>query len=882
MSINHRPPRFSAFLLGWLLRDDWHTPAGDFEEAFHRIASNEGAASATSWYRRQVLLLIPDRLKEKLIWNSFMFFNNLKISVRTLRKNPVFAAINMGGLAVGMAACLLIMLFVKDELTFDLNHSNSDQIVRVVEQSVGGDGSEEHYGYSRAALAHAAPDEIPEILSSAAMVGPNMLGRQAVSTEIERFYEHAYWFVKPSIFEIFDFEFIHGNPETALTEPRTLVLTRSAALRYFGAADPIGQVINFERQGDFQVTGVLADLPENSHFDFEMLLSWRSFDTMDGALDALESWDLSGAITYFLLAEGADIEAVESKVQNLLSASLPTDDQDQARPYLQPLKEVHFGSEHIVFEANAGEASVSSVWMFGLIAAFIILIAVINYTNMTTASSMKRAREIGMRKAVGANRSQVARQFFGESTVLVGLSLLSALLLTRLALPTFNVISGKSLQFVQVIDPAFLVALFVLALLVVFLSGFYPALFLSRFNPVSVLKGQMGAKPGAPRLQQTLVVAQFTLSIGLIISSLIVYQQMTFLQQADLGYDEDQLIAVDINDGNVRNNFRTITAEYASLSEVVDVSVSSNVPGDWKSITQIDVRAADSGDDVLTRSHFLGVDDRFVTTFNISLLEGRNLSMDTMADSMAVLVNEVAASTLGLEVGDQIHVPGSSLGRPWRDLSFEPTVVGIVDNFHSESLREPIGPMVMGFYTNPMDVIDYFTIRVAGSDLNGAVARLREVGERFDPGHPFEFNFLDERLQDFYQSEARMSNLFSLATSLAILIACLGLFGLTALTVARRTKEIGIRKVLGSSGQGIVQLLTREIVMLVAIAFVVAAPLSWFVMNTWLSGFAYRTEISIGMVLIAGAVSLVCALGTVSFQAFKAARLDPVKSLRYE
>ena len=533
-----------------------------------------------------------------------------------------------------------------------------------------------------------------------------------------------------------------------------------------------------------------------------------------------------------------------------------------------------------MWEENAREASVSSVWMFGIIAAFIMLIAVINYTNMTTAGSMKRAREIGMRKAVGANRSQIARQFFSESMVLVSLALLSALLLAKATLPAFNSISGKSLVFSDLFDTWLIFILAGLAVVVGLLSGSYPALFLSKFNPVAVLKGRVGPNSGAPRLRQGLVVAQFALSIGLIIASLIVFRQMNFIQQANLGFEEDQLIVVDINDGGVRRGFRTIVNEYLSLSEVINVSVSSNIPGDWKSITQIYVRATETADEDMIGSHFLGIDDRFIDTFDMKLVQGRNLSLDTMADSMSVIINETAANILGVAVGDQIHIPGSSLFRSRSQFTFEPTIVGIVEDFNFESLHKAIGPIVLGYYSNPIDVIDYFTIRVAGSNAAESVGMLREVGEKFDTVHPFEFNFLDDRLQDFYESEARIGNILSLATGLAILIACFGLFGLTAFTVARRTKEIGVRKVLGSSGAGIVKLLTREIVWLVLIAFLISAPLSWLAMNTWLSGFAYR--IGIGTILAAGAVSLLCALGTVSFQAFKAARLDPVKSLRYE
>ncbi len=883
MSSKNQPPKISAALLNWLLADVWNTPAGDFEEAFHRIAATEGPTQARRWYRRQTLTLLPDRLKEKLIWNSVMFVTNLKVSVRSLRRNPGFAAINMGGLAVGMAACILIMLFVRDELSFDAFHSKSDRIVRVIDQRIGADGQEQILGLAPPGAALTALEQIPEVESAVRMFSSFAIGRQTVETEQARFYEGAYLYVDASFFDIFDFQLLRGSAETVLSEPWTLILTESAALRYFGSIDPMGKTISLEREGDFTVTGIIEDPPVNSHVDFSMLVSLKTYESLENTREFIQAWDRgSFTHTYFLLNAEADLDVVQQKFSAIAAERRSEEESAASELILQPMQDVHFGSAQIVSELNQGEASRTSLWLFALIAAFIMFIAVINYTNMTTAGSIRRSREIGMRKAVGANRSQVARQFFSESTVLVGLALISSLFVANAALPAFNSITAKSFDMADVFEPTFIVAILGLTLLIGFLSGFYPALFLSRFNPVTVLKGRVEAKSGAPRLRQSLVVSQFALSIGLIIASLIVYQQMQYVQEMNLGFDEEQLVIVDINDGGVRANFETIVDEYASLSEVVNVSVSSRVPGDWKGISEIDVRSVDSGDDSFVRSHFISIDDRFIDTYGMSIVDGRNISLDSKADSMAVLINEAAARSMNLRVGDAVHVPGSSLRRNATDQTFEPTVVGIVKDFNFKSIHESVGPMVLGFHLNPIRAIDYFTIRLASADFGASIAGLREIGERFDPGHPFEYNILEDRLTDFYQSEIRLGKVFSLATGLAILIACLGLFGLTAFTVARRTKEIGVRKVLGATGPGVVRLLTREIVVLVGISFLVAAPLSWLAMNAWLSGFAYRIDIGLTLIVASGLISLLCAFATVSYQALKASRMDPVKSLRYE
>ncbi|MDA1029161.1 MAG: ABC transporter permease [Bacteroidetes bacterium] len=874
------PPRFSNWVLSWLLDDDWETPVGDFEEAFHHMAKSEGYPKARRWYRVQVLRLFPERLFEQLFWSVYMLRTNLKLTIRSLRKNPVFAAINIGGLAIGMAAFLLIALFIQNELAFDTMYSKSDNLVRVVETVVNGDGTTRIDGYTRAAVGPEAMAEIPEVEGYVRLLGQSLFGRGAVTTSTHQFYEGEYYFAEPAFFENFDLPFLTGDPATALTDPNTVVLTESAAIKYFGTTDALGKELEAERRGTFTVTAVLKDLPDNTHLSFNLLYSMSSMG--EAAAEVLADWENSGMITYLRLKDGASIPDVESKLAALFSRRLESDASSTTTPNIQTLKEVHFGSAGIENEDNAHEANFAIIGIFGLVAALIVLIAVINYTNMTTAGSMKRAKEVGLRKAVGAHRGQLMRQFFGESFVTIFLAVILALILANVALPGFNAVMGKSLKLFGTFGIQFLGVIVLMLVGIGMLSSIFPAISLASAGTVTALKGRPETRAGAPRLRQVLVTAQFTLSIGLIISSLIVLSQMRFIQETDLGFKDDQLLIVDINSGDVRRDFRTILTEYRAVSGVRDVTVSSRVPGDWKPIAQIDARNGNSGPESIVGSHFLGMDDRFLDTYGMTLIEGRNLSMETTSDSLSVLINETAAKAMNLGIGDPVSISSASLLRRFPDSPFVPVVVGIVKDFNFQSLHQQIGPMILGFHRNPIQSIDYFTIKLVGGPVPEVMEQLEAIGRKFDPERPWEFNFLDSRLEDFYQAETRFTSVFSLATGLAILIACLGLLGLTTFTVVRRTKEIGIRKVFGSSSAGIVTMLSKEIATLVVISFTIAAPVSWLIMNRWLNDFAYHTEINLLTIVLSGVIALLCALGTVSFQSFRASRMNPVQCLRYE
>ena len=803
-----------------------------------------------------------------------MLKNYLKIALRNLRRQPGYTFINVVGLAVGLACFLLILLYVQDEQRFDRFHEKADRTFRVVESRTSPDQGDRYYVYLMGPLAPTVLNEFPEVTHAVRMVSRWSAGRRTASYGENRFYEGDYLFAEPSFFEVFDFDMMRGDPQTALTDPLTVVLTEASARKYFGNEDPFGKTLSLEQYGDLQVTGILRDIPHNSHLDFSMLISYATLEAIEGWKAWMEDWRSTSFITYLVLADGASPEAVEAKLLPLLRRHRE-EEQLTRVPYLQPLPDIHFQSDHIEFDRNQAKGDIAYLYIFSAIALFILLIACINYMNLTTARSLRRAREVGLRKVVGAHRAQLVRQFLSESILTTVIALALALALVWVALPAFNSLADKGLTFGLLAEGPFLLGLVGLILVVGGAAGSYPALYLSTFRPAQVLAGSGSVGTGATRLRRFLVVTQFTLSIIMIVATTVVYEQLAYVQNKRLGYNQDHLIAIDINNSDVRRDWQTVKQAFAQIPSVQKVTVSSRVPGDWKNIRQVEVLPEGAPETNRITMNFLGIDEDFLDTYEVELVLGRNFSAAFASDSSAVLLNETAARMLGIAAaaGEVINMP---------EVPFEGRMIGIVKDFHFRSLHEQIGPLVLGSWSNPVQLIDYFTARIDGADLPTTLDQLRAVGERFDPSHPFEYNFLDQRLNDLYQTEQRVGKLFGIAALLAVVIACLGLFGLASFTAEQRTKEIGVRKVLGASVSSIVVLLSKEFTWLVGMAFVVAAPVAYFAMDRWLNDFAYRIEISWPIFLMAGLIALLVAVCTVSFQSIRAALANPVEALRYE
>jgi len=803
-----------------------------------------------------------------------MFRNYLKIAWRNLHRNPGYSLITVVGLAIGIAGALFVLLYLRDETGFDRFFEKSDRTFRVVETRIDGDAGREPVAFTSGALAQMLLETVPEVESTVRMVGGEAIGRRTASYMDRRFYEADYLLTEPSFFDVFGDNLLQGNSATALTEPRSVVLTETSAEKYFGDLDPMGKTLSMEQFGDLRVSGIVRDPQANSHLDYSMLISLATANIDDRWAAWLESWNNDVIIVYATLTPEADPSAVQRKMET--SAAGHFDVGADARvPYLQPIADIHFGSGQIVAERNAREGDPRYLYIFAAIGLFLVLIASINYMNMTTARSMRRAREIGMRKVAGGMRGQLVRQFLTESILTtVGAAALAVGIVGTL-LPLFNDISGKNLSTQSLFTPEFIAMSLGLCFIVGIVSGSYPALFLSRLTPAEIMTGGADGGPqSAARLRKGLVVAQFVLSIMLISATLVVYQQMEFVQSRPLGFNQDRLVVVDINSGDVRANWQTVRDEMAKIPTVRSVSTSSRVPGDWKGIVQTGVRAEGSSSERSTTVHLIGVDESFLSTFEIPLVSGREFRSGEI-DSNAVILNQTAAKALGIVTPELqwLEFPVSG---------FRAQVVGIVEDFNFESLHSRVGPMVLAHWSNPIQAIDYFTVRVSSAGTSSVIDGLREVGETFDPGHPFEYNVLEQRLGDFYRTERRAGTLFGLAAALSIFIACLGLAGLAAYTAERRTKEIGVRKVLGATVRGIVLLLSKDFVVLVALAFLIATPMSYVLMDRWLDGFAYRTDLALGVFTVSGAIALIIALLTVSFQAVRSALANPVDALRYE
>lgn len=813
-----------------------------------------------------------------------MLENYLKIAFRTLRKQPVYAGINTIGLSVGMAACLLLALYVGHELSFDRFHEDADRIARIVETRTAPSGTE-RVASTAGPVAPTAVQAVPGIKAATRIT---QLFRVTVERGDTRFYVGDYLIAEPSFFDVFDFPLAQGDPETVLREPDTVIFTHVAAQRYFGNENPIGQTISIEAYGEATVTGVLAPVPEASHLRFSMLLPFETLaQQVEWWTPLTENWapGFRSFATYAKLADGAPREAVAEQLSALMGRNTP-DDAMPSGISLQPLTDIHLYSAGIQGGFNAQPGNATYVFIVGLIALFILGLACINYMNLATARAADRQREVGVRKALGAQRSQLVSRFVGEAVLLCGIALAAGIVLARVALPSFNALTGTPLSIGTLMQPAVMAALIGGALVVGLLAGAYPAFVLARFRPSDVLKASQGiTEGGSIWLRRTLVVTQFAVSIGLIAATLTITQQLGYIQSKGLGFDEEHLVAVDINSSEVRRNMAAMKAEMQRHPAVQQVSVSSRIPGDWKGIPEIEVTTPGAPSTDVRSVYFMGVDTDFLATFNIKLQTGRFFEAARGADTAAVVLNETAVQALGLTdpLGTTIRWGQEGQGDDGQsdaDQTFR--VIGVVDDFHFQPLYQPIRPLVLGYHDNPIDNIDYFTARVDASQMTAALDHLRSVGEQFDPAHPFEYNFVDARLADAYQADRTVGRIVGTAAGLAILIACFGLFGLAAFTAERRRKEIGIRRALGATVTSIIQLLSADFLKLVGIAFVVAVPLAYGGMQQWLASFAYRIDLGVGVFVLAGGAALLIALLTVSTQAWRAARLDPTTALRSE
>jgi putative ABC transport system permease protein len=793
-----------------------------------------------------------------------MIKNYFKIAFRNLWKNKVFSFINIMGLTVGMTACFLIFLYVKFELSYDSFHSKADRIYRVV-SDIKTPTEVLHASGPAWAVAPNAKDEFPEVESFVRITNDNVLVKKG---DIKFQEEHAAW-ADSALFHVFDFKLLKGNPNTALKEPFSIVFSETAAKKYFGKADPMGQTLLIT--GDklpAKVTGIMKDIPENSQIKADMFLSMTTItQKFNQSLDS--QWGNYGASAYLLLKPGTNAKFLEKKFPAFLERRDGAEMKKiQMYPtlFLEPLKGVYLYSTR----DDSKTGHITNVYIFSIIAIFILLIACFNFINLTTARSAERAKEVGIRKVVGAGKTQLAAQFIGESVVLCLIAFVITFFLSWLLMPLFNQLAGKTISSGIFEHWNYLVLLFFASIGIGLLAGIYPALVLSSFKPIVVLKGRFATGTRGIILRKGLVIAQFTISIALIISTIVVYNQMNFMQNQDLGFSKDQMMVIDTNGDPAKKTFEQAVKE---LPDVRSVAMSGSVPGGGNPGAYSEIENK-KGDLQIANLDLYFVDFNYINQYKIKMVAGRGFSKDFATDTtQAMVLNEAAAKLFGYTSPEQ------AIGKRFKQWGREGKIIGVTKDFHFRSLQQEIKPLSMRIEPDGCNLV---SINVAANNLPKTIAAIENKWKTLLPDRPFSYYFLDEFFNRQYRGEVRFGNLFLNFAVLAIFISCLGLLGLASYSTIQRTKEIGIRKVMGASVSNIVNLLSIDFLKLVFISFIIAAPLAWYFMHEWLKDFAYRININWWIFLVAGVTAVLIALFTISFQAIKAAIANPVKSLRSE
>ena len=786
-----------------------------------------------------------------------MLKNYFKVALRNLVNNKVYSLINIGGLTIGIATSLLILLWVGDELSYDRYHTNANRLYRTIVQGQVAD-QPVALPNSPAPFAEFVKSKVPEVESITRF---NLIDKALFTYNNQPFQESDGAYTDPATLTMFSFTFLEGNPATALDDPKSVVLSQTLAHKYFGDEPAVGQTLRFDNQQDLAVSAVYADIPENSHLRLAYLLPFELFMQNNGIGE--DNWSDFNYYTYLQLQEQASAEAVGNKIASLLQ-ELFEDDPFLTGIYLQPITDIHLYSDYSM--DISGNGDIQYVYIFSAIALFILAIACINFMNLATARSMKRSKEIGLRKTIGAIKPQLIGQFLGETILYALIAAVLAAVLITLVLPIYNDLSQKNISF-DLLHPRVIGFLLLIALMTGVASGIYPALFLSSFDPAKVLKGahQVGKRGGWVR--KGLVVLQFTLSIILIVGTLVIDNQLAFIRNKKLGYNKDNTLVVPMS-GEIKQNYDAFKAQLLQQPGILHVTsadqdltnVSSSTNGaDWPGAPE---------DGLLFNQ--LSVDQNFINTFGIRMVEGRAFSPERSTDSTAFILNQAAAKLVGVD---------NPVGMSFSLHGVEGKVIGVAEDFNFQSMRQAIAPLVLFVSPNWRNNL---YIKVDGQRLPEAIAAAESTWKQLNPAYPFEYRFLDESFDRLYQAEQRTGELFNYFAFVAIFISCLGLFGLSAYTAELRTKEIGVRKVMGASVGSILALFTKDFILLVLIALVIAVPVSYYLMHAWLGEFVYRTEISVMVFLIAAVFSLAVTLLTVGYQSVQAARANPVDSLRSE
>jgi putative ABC transport system permease protein len=808
-----------------------------------------------------------DKIQDLKFHNN-MIKSYFKIAFRRLQKNRLYTLVNITGLTVGLASCLLIGLFIINELSYDRFNENAGRIVRMVMQY--GEGGKQMGALAGTKAGPQLKRTFPQVQDFVRLIN----GSAVIKSGNVIFDEKRFLYADSSFFSIFSFQLIHGDRKTALDAPNKLVISQKTARKYFGNTDPVGKTLRINDNKDFLITGIIVDAPENSQIKYDFIASFTSLEVSKG-----EEWWTANYTTYLLLKNKDQISGFQQQLNNYMrgvsKSELHLEANSPLLYNLEPLLTVHLRSPHSGLEPGG---SITTVYILGIIALLILIIACINYTNLATVQSGTRSAEIGIRKVLGAQKSQLFGQFIGESFLITFLSLIIAIILAVTFLPYFNNLTGKALEFKLLLQPVPVCSLLALCIVIAFASGGYPAFVLSDAKLISILKSGLRLTSSGGFFRQSLIVFQFVVSICLIISTIVILQQLNYIHNKKLGYDKDHVIVLPMGQ-QAKDHYEAIKTEIGTIPQVISVSGANATPTfvQWG-----DVLKADNGHDKINLSiTALPSDLGFIKTMNMQIIAGSDFTeadlklTDTSHQyknfQYSFILNETAAKALG-------WTPEQAIGK--RVEKNAPGVIkAVVKDFYFSSLHQPVGPLMLFLdrqFTN------YFFVKVTGENIPATLQALQKLWKERVPSRPFEYRFLDDDYNKLYVSEQKTAAVFSTFSTLAILLACMGLFGLAAFTTAQRTKEIGIRKVLGAGVSSIMVLIATDFLKLTLIAVVLATPIAWYFMHKWLQDFAYHIPIQLWVFIAAGGLSVLIAFITVSFQSIKAALSNPVKSLRSE
>jgi putative ABC transport system permease protein len=810
-----------------------------------------------------------------------MFKNYFKLAWRNLTKYKFISFINLFGLTVGLTCCMLILTYILNELSYDRYNKDADQVYRVTRTFYDGNGKE-MLNLSTVAppFGYYLPTDFPEIEKMTRLLNS---GTTPLRYKDKLINEPNVYFADGNLFDVFTVDVLKGNPKTALNDPFSIMLTEETAKKYFGNEDPINKVLRANNQFDVKVTGVYKAFPPNSHIHPNVLVSFNTLkdSAVYGEENLRTNWGNNSFFTYIKLPKNYNIEGMKARFPAFLDKHMagqygPNQPSKFTTLGLQKLTDIHLYS-HTDYEAEPN-GDIKRIYIFSAIALFILLIACINYMNLSTARSALRAREIGIRKVIGARKRELVIQFLSESILTAWSAILIALALLYFALPWLNKVSGQHLTISILLKWQILVPLFLSPFLIGFISGIYPALFMSSFQPVKTLKGLFKVGSGSINFRKVLVVTQFAISIILIVTTIIVFQQLRYMQNVSLGYNKEHIITMAYN-SQMNDQYDAFRNTLLQNPNIKDVALSSRIPtGRLLDGMGAQVAGSDSMVPVKADIRYVAVDYDFIPTYGISLAAGRNFSREYGTDTSNFIINESAVKAVGWKDA------GQAVGKDFKYGQFTGHIVGVVKDFHFESLHQAITPLV--FVLPPpgknQTFYNYISVKLSGNHINSTLNTIKNTWEKFSPDLPYQYTFFDENFSKLYASEQRQETIFTTFACIAIFIACLGLLGLSAFAISQRVKEIGVRKVLGANTTTIVSLLSKDFLKLVLIAAVIAFPVAWYVMHNWLQDFAYRISIQWWVFIIAAVAAALIALITVGMQAIKAAMVNPVKSLRSE